>query len=41
VPAAAEPSVAQKLTELAALHTSGILTDDEFAAKRAALVTQL
>jgi hypothetical protein len=38
---APESSVAQKLTELAALHTSGILTDDEFAAKRTTLVAQL
>jgi hypothetical protein len=42
VPAAApEADPAEQLKKLADLHESGLLTDEEFAAKRAALVDQL
>lgn len=34
---AADPTIAQ-LQQLAALHTQGILTDDEFAAKKAQIL---
>lgn len=40
-PAAAGPSVAEQLRELAALHRDGILTDAEFQAKRAELIKRL
>ena len=40
-PAAPEADPADQLKKLADLHQSGLLTDDEFAAKRAALVDKL
>ena len=36
--AATEPDLAGELTQLAQLHTQGILTDEEFAAKKAQLL---
>ena len=36
--AAAEPDMTAELTQLAQLHAQGILTDDEFAAKKAQLL---
>jgi membrane protease subunit (stomatin/prohibitin family) len=39
--AAGGPSVAEQLRELTALHKDGILTDEEFQAKRAELVKRL
>ena len=33
-----EPDLTAQLTQLAELHTQGILTDDEFAAKKAQLL---
>jgi hypothetical protein len=36
--AAAEPDLTTELTQLAQLHTQGILTDEEFAAKKAQLL---
>ena len=38
-PSAADP--AEQLKKLADLHQSGLLTDEEFAAKRAAIVDKL
>jgi len=35
---AAEPDVSAELTQLAQLHTQGILTDEEFAAKKAQIL---
>jgi hypothetical protein len=35
---AAEPDITQELTQLAQLHSQGILTDEEFAAKKAQLL---
>ena len=40
-PAAAEADPAERLKKLADLHQSGLLTDEEWAAKRAAIVDQL
>ena len=37
-PPAAEPDVAGELTKLAELHTQGILTDEEFSAKKAQIL---
>jgi hypothetical protein len=37
-PAAAEPDVTTELTQLAQLHSQGILTDEEFSAKKAQLL---
>ena len=37
-PAAAEPDLNEQLTQLAQLHTQGILTDEEFSAKKAQLL---
>ena len=37
-PAAAEPDITTELTQLAELHSKGILTDEEFAAKKAQLL---
>ena len=37
-PAPAEPDVSDELTKLAQLHTQGILTDEEFAAKKAQIL---
>lgn len=37
-PAAAEPDLNAQLTQLAALHQQGILTDEEFSAKKAQLL---
>ena len=37
-PAPAEPDITTELTQLAQLHTQGILTDEEFAAKKAQLL---
>jgi hypothetical protein len=37
-PAAAEPDLNAQLTQIAQLHDSGILTDEEFAAKKAQLL---
>jgi len=34
----AEPDVSDELTKLAQLHTQGILTDEEFAAKKAQIL---
>jgi len=36
--APAEPDITAQLTQLAQLHTQGILTDDEFAAKKAQIL---
>jgi len=36
--APAEPDLTAELTKLAQLHTQGILTDDEFAAKKAQIL---
>ena len=36
--APAEPDITAELTQLAQLHTQGILTDEEFAAKKAPLL---
>ena len=36
--APAEPDITTELTQLAQLHTQGILTDEEFAAKKAQLL---
>ena len=38
LPAPAEPDLNTQLTQLAQLHDSGILTDEEFAAKKAQLL---
>jgi hypothetical protein len=35
---AGEPDITTELTQLAQLHTQGILTDEEFAAKKAQLL---
>ena len=35
---AAEPDLNEQLTQLANLHTQGILTDEEFSAKKAQLL---
>jgi hypothetical protein len=35
---AAEPDVTEELTKLAQLHSQGILTDEEFSAKKAQLL---
>jgi hypothetical protein len=40
-PAAAEPTLAERLRELAGLHKDGILFDDEFAAAKAKLLAGL
>ena len=37
-PAPAEPDVTEELTKLAQLHTQGILTDEEFTAKKAQIL---
>lgn len=37
-PAAAEPEVATQLQQLAQLHEQGILTDEEFSAKKAQIL---
>ena len=37
-PAAAEPDVATQLQQLAQLHEQGILTDEEFSAKKAQIL---
>ncbi len=37
-PAAAAPDMNAELTQLAQLHTQGILTDEEFAAKKAQIL---
>ena len=37
-PAPAEPDLNTQLTQLAQLHDSGILTDEEFAAKKAQIL---
>lgn len=37
-PAAAEPTESEQLEELAKLHAQGILTDEEFAAKKAQIL---
>ena len=37
-PAAAEPDINAELTQLAQLHTQGILTDEEFSAKKAQIL---
>jgi predicted Zn-dependent peptidase len=37
-PAAPEEDVSEELTKLAQLHTQGILTDEEFAAKKAQIL---
>ena len=37
-PAPAEPDLNAQLTQLAALHQQGILTDEEFSAKKAQLL---
>ncbi len=37
-PAAAEPDITSELTQLAQLHSQGILTDEEFSAKKAQLL---
>ena len=37
-PAPAEPDITTELTQLAQLHSQGILTDEEFAAKKAQLL---
>jgi hypothetical protein len=37
-PAPAEPDITTQLTQLAQLHDQGILTDEEFAAKKAQLL---
>ena len=36
--APAEPDITTELTQLAQLHTQGILTDEEFSAKKAQLL---
>jgi hypothetical protein len=36
--APAEPDMSAELTQLAQLHTQGILTDEEFAAKKAQIL---
>ena len=36
--APAEPDVSDELTKLAQLHTQGILTDEEFSAKKAQIL---
>lgn len=38
IPAAVQPSAADEIQKLADLHTQGILTDDEFAAKKKQLL---
>ena len=40
-PTPAEPDLTTQLTKLAQLHAQGILTDDEFAAKKAELLKKL
>jgi hypothetical protein len=40
-PAAAEPDPAEQLKKLNDLHQSGLLTDEEFATKRSAIVDRL
>ena len=40
-PAAAEPTLSERLRELAGLHKDGILSDDEFAAAKAKLLAGL
>ena len=40
-PAITEPDPAEQLKKLADLHDSGLLTDEEFAAKRATIVEKL
>ena len=37
-PAAGEPDITTELTQLAQLHAQGILTDEEFSAKKAQLL---
>jgi len=37
-PAPAQPDVTTELTQLAQLHSQGILTDEEFSAKKAQLL---
>ena len=37
-PRAAEEDVSDELTKLAQLHTQGILTDEEFSAKKAQIL---
>ena len=37
-PAEAAPDMSDELTKLAQLHTQGILTDEEFAAKKAQIL---
>jgi hypothetical protein len=37
-PEAAAPDTTEELTKLAQLHTQGILTDEEFAAKKAQIL---
>jgi len=40
-PAAAEPTLSERLRELADLHKDGILCDDEFAGAKAKLLAGL
>jgi Short C-terminal domain len=37
-PESGEPDITAELTQLAQLHTQGILTDEEFAAKKAQIL---
>jgi len=36
-----EPSIAARLQELKDLHTSGALTDDEYASRRASIISEI
>lgn len=40
-PAAPAPDITQQLTSLASLHAAGVLTDEEFAAKKAELLARM
>jgi len=40
-PAASEPSIPEQIKALADLHAAGILTDDEFAAKKSELLARM
>ena len=41
LPPVPQPDVADQLRKLAGLHESGLITDEEFATKRAALIEKL
>jgi Short C-terminal domain len=39
--AAPEPSAAQRLQELETLHATGVISDDEYTAKRQQIISEL